>query len=193
MSKGNMNMPLTYEEISEILKLIDESHFDELQLEIGDFKLTIGKGTHESTNRSMKSSSPEPSRSVTHPEPSSVTSSGVEKSRVVPPIQVENPKGVSFDSAVFERDGLIPVKAPTLGIFYRSPKPGTLPFVDVGKYVEENDTICLIEVMKLFNAVKAGVKGRVTKICAENNQTVEYNQVLFLIKPEDPFGKISTP
>jgi len=63
---------------------------------------------------------------------------------------------------------------------------------EVGKFVEENDTICLIEVMKLFNAVKAGVKGRVTKICAENNQMVEYDQILFLVQPGNPMGKIST-
>jgi len=63
----------------------------------------------------------------------------------------------------------------------------------VGKSVEANDPVCLIEVMKLFNAVKAGVKGRIVKICAENNQMVEYNQILFLIQPESRTGEVSAP
>jgi acetyl-CoA carboxylase biotin carboxyl carrier protein len=87
------------------------------------------------------------------------------------------------DAAQLEEEGLIPIKAPLLGIFYRSPKPGAPPFIEVGDHVAEDDTVCLIEVMKLFNTVKAEVKGRVVKICAENNQIVEYNQVLYLIDP----------
>ena len=85
---------------------------------------------------------------------------------------------------MYKRQGLIPIKSPLLGIFYRSPKPGSPPFVEIGSEITEDDTVCLVEVMKLFNTVKAGVKGRIAKICAENNQMIEYNQTLFLIEPE---------
>jgi acetyl-CoA carboxylase biotin carboxyl carrier protein len=92
-------------------------------------------------------------------------------------------KNASEGPGQVEGEGLIPIKAPLLGIFYRAPKPGAPPFVEVGDHVTEEDTVCLVEVMKLFNTVKAGINGRIAKICAENSQMVEYNQILFLIDP----------
>ena len=184
MSKEDNLMPLTTEEIIQILKLIDESPFDELHLETGDFKLTVGKGGARI---------PRLSREPNPPEPLPARSQAGNIPQVPVPAQAEKPKAGLFDSAPYEKDGLLPVKAPTLGIFYRSPKPGAPPFTEVGKTVADNDTVCLIEVMKLFNAVKAGVNGRIVKICAENNQMVEYNQILFLIKPENRTGEVSSP
>ena len=69
---------------------------------------------------------------------------------------------------------LLAVKAPLLGIFYRRSQPGVPPYVEEGSPVEEDTTVALIEVMKLFNPVKAGVKGRIARICVENNALVEY-------------------
>lgn len=80
-------------------------------------------------------------------------------------------------------EGLVAVRSPILGIFYRAPKPGAPPFVEVGSEVGAEDTVCLIEVMKLFNTVAAGVAGKIARVCAENGKMVEYNQVLFLIEP----------
>ena len=71
-----------------------------------------------------------------------------------------------------------------MGTFYRSPKPGDPVFVEEGQIVNEDTTICIIEVMKLFSTIHAGMKGRIVKICAEDSQLVEYDQVLFLIEPE---------
>ena len=68
-----------------------------------------------------------------------------------------------------------------LGTFYRAQTPGAPPFVEVGQRVRADDTVCLIEVMKLFNSVKAGVDGVVTQILAENAKLVEYNEVLIII------------
>jgi acetyl-CoA carboxylase biotin carboxyl carrier protein len=85
---------------------------------------------------------------------------------------------------VFEEEGLIPIKSPILGTFYIAPKPGDPAFVEVGTIVGEKDTVCIIEVMKLFTSIKAGVRGCIAKICAENGQMVQYDQVLFLVKPE---------
>jgi acetyl-CoA carboxylase biotin carboxyl carrier protein len=80
-------------------------------------------------------------------------------------------------------EGLVAVRSPILGIFYRAPKPGAPPFVEVGSQVGAEDTVCLIEVMKLFNTVAAGVAGKIARVCAENGKMVEYNEVLFLIEP----------
>lgn len=77
-----------------------------------------------------------------------------------------------------------------VGVFYRAPEPGAAPFVEAGACVREDDTVGLIEVMKLFHAVKSGVRGRIAKICVENAELVEYGQVLFLLEPE---GKPAEP
>jgi acetyl-CoA carboxylase biotin carboxyl carrier protein len=70
-----------------------------------------------------------------------------------------------------------------LGIFYEAPKPGSPPFVEVGTLVEENTTVCTIEVMKLFSTIKAGIKGRIKQTCVENGEMVQYEQILFVVDP----------
>jgi acetyl-CoA carboxylase biotin carboxyl carrier protein len=79
--------------------------------------------------------------------------------------------------------GWVQVRAPSLGTFYRSPKPGAPPFVDVGGKVGAGTEICLIEVMKLFTTVCAGVEGTVREIYPADSELVEYDQPLFLVEP----------
>ena len=71
-----------------------------------------------------------------------------------------------------------------LGTFYKAPKPGAPPFAEVGSFVKEEDTLCIIEVMKLFNTVKAGLRGRIARVCAEQGQMVEFNQTLFWVESD---------
>ena len=78
------------------------------------------------------------------------------------------------------------VTAPMLGTFYRMPSPGEKPFVEQGDKVSPDDTVCLVEVMKLFNSVKAGMAGTVEQILVENGTLVEYGQPLILIRKETP-------
>ncbi|MCB1748539.1 MAG: acetyl-CoA carboxylase, biotin carboxyl carrier protein, partial [Gammaproteobacteria bacterium] len=80
--------------------------------------------------------------------------------------------------------GMVAVRAPNLGTFYRSPKPGAPPYVEVGQKVSADTEVCLIEVMKLFTPVKAGVDGTVREICASDAQMVEYEQVLVIVEPD---------
>ena len=68
-----------------------------------------------------------------------------------------------------------------LGTFYRSPAPGEPPFVEVGQHVRAEDTVCLIEVMKLFSSIKAGADGVVKQIIADNGSLVEFNQLLIVV------------
>ena len=82
------------------------------------------------------------------------------------------------------RDGLHPIVAPMLGVFYRAPAPGATPFVDVGAHVEESTVVCLIEVMKMMNAVPAGVAGTIVEVCAVNAEAVEYGETLFRVEPD---------
>jgi acetyl-CoA carboxylase biotin carboxyl carrier protein len=70
-----------------------------------------------------------------------------------------------------------------LGTFYRASAPGEQPFVDVGSQVDPDTVVCLIEVMKMMNSVKAGVAGTVVEVCAENAQLVEFGEPLFRVDP----------
>jgi len=75
------------------------------------------------------------------------------------------------------------IKSPMVGTFYTAPSPDAKPFVTVGSAVSEETDVCVIEAMKVFNNVKAECKGTIAKILVNNGQAVEFNQVLFLVRP----------
>ena len=76
------------------------------------------------------------------------------------------------------------VSAPNLGTFYRAPKPGAAPYVEVGQEVAADTEVCLIEVMKLFTPVSAGTAGVIHEICIDDGQMVEFGQILVVIDPQ---------
>jgi acetyl-CoA carboxylase biotin carboxyl carrier protein len=80
-------------------------------------------------------------------------------------------------------DNWVAVAAPMLGTFYRGPKPGEAPYCEIGEHVEAQSEVCLVEVMKLFTTVRAGTEGMVRKICANDGDLVEFDQILFYIEP----------
>jgi acetyl-CoA carboxylase biotin carboxyl carrier protein len=75
----------------------------------------------------------------------------------------------------------VAVTAPSVGLFWRAPSPGAPPFVEIGSRVEPDDTIAIIEVMKLMSPLKAGVSGVVTAILAENGATVARGDEVVLV------------
>jgi acetyl-CoA carboxylase biotin carboxyl carrier protein len=78
---------------------------------------------------------------------------------------------------------LKPIKSPMVGTFYSAPSPDAKPFVQVGATVNEDSDVCVIEAMKVFNNIKAEVRGTIAKILVENGKSVEFGTVLFLVKP----------
>jgi acetyl-CoA carboxylase biotin carboxyl carrier protein len=96
--------------------------------------------------------------------------------------KVEAQRGTQTCEPSVTGPGLNPIKAPMLGTFYRTPKPGAPPYVEVGSVVKEDDPVGIIEVMKLFTTVKAGVRGRIVQVFAEQGQMVEFQQTLFLVE-----------
>jgi acetyl-CoA carboxylase biotin carboxyl carrier protein len=74
------------------------------------------------------------------------------------------------------------IKSPMVGTFYRSPSPGTKPFVEVGQSVKAGDTLCIVEAMKLLNQIESDKAGVVKSILVENEHPVEYGQPLFVIE-----------
>ena len=83
---------------------------------------------------------------------------------------------------------VLEVTAPFVGIFYRAPRPGAPPYIEVGSQVEEDTTVGIIEVMKLMNAVRAEVSGTVFEVLVEDGAVVEYGQALLRIAPGAPGG-----
>ena len=86
------------------------------------------------------------------------------------------------DKPIVREGDLQDVPAPMLGTFYRAPKPGEPPFVEVGAPVEADTIIGIIEVMKLMNTVRAGVRGIVAEIPARDGALVEYGETLLRVR-----------
>lgn len=160
-----------------------ESNFEELHLEFGDLKLITKKRGAPNPSGGFTPAPAEPLKFRTIAEPISTAKLQSSPGETSPPAKEESRIDLGARDDPGKGD-YIPIKSPTLGTFYRAPKPGEPPFVDVGTAVTKNTTVCLIEVMKLFSSIKAGVSGRIAKICAENGQLVQYKQTLFLIEPE---------
>jgi acetyl-CoA carboxylase biotin carboxyl carrier protein len=163
-------------QITSLVKTLDESTFDYLQIELSGMKLTIGKG-----NAPMNGMA-----AVSVAAPISATAAPIMAPREVisAPVAIAPPPTAKQASAAKD-DGTIAVVATTMGRFYSKPEPSAAPFVTVGAKVDADSTVGLIEVMKLFNAVGAGIRGIVTEICVEDAQFVEYGQVLLRIQPSE--------
>lgn len=80
-------------------------------------------------------------------------------------------------------DGLVDITSPTVGTYYSSSSPDAKPFVSAGSKVSDDTVVCIIEAMKVFNEIKAEVRGTIEKVLVENGQAVEFGQPLFKVKP----------
>jgi acetyl-CoA carboxylase biotin carboxyl carrier protein len=154
---------LTDEDVREILRLLDGSSFDELHLETERFKLTLRRSGEGWTQERQ-------------------TIAKAEVATTAPVLKSRAPQAGSTPAA----DGTVDVLPPIMGTFYRAPKPGAPPFVDVGTMVEAGTVVGIVETMKLMNSVYAGARGTVTEICATDGQLVEQGHVLMRLRPPAP-------
>lgn len=160
-------MSLTAADVAEIMRLVEQSGFDSLTLEMDGIKLSLRRGGSEEGAVDLKREvSAETSPGPTQAPPSTV--------KAEPPVVTAAP-------AVADPN-LHEVTAPLLGTFYRSPKPGAPPFVEVGARVEEETIVAIIEVMKLMNTVRAGVSGTVTEILVADGALAEYGETLLRVR-----------
>lgn len=158
----NSDPYLSDDDIAEIISILDSSPYDSLELSTSEYTLRIsreGDGWSRETE------------TLTEPK--------VEK-----PAAAESEDKAAAAPARPSEDGLVDVPSPMMGTFYRAPKPGADPFVDVGSRVEEDTIIAIIEVMKLMNSIRAEVSGEVVEVCIENGQAVEQGQTLIRVKPD---------
>jgi acetyl-CoA carboxylase biotin carboxyl carrier protein len=152
---------LTAADIAEIARLLDESHFTDLKLELGDLKLRI--------RRNGGVWAP--------PEDEEETAEAPSPAREREPMPIGQQEGAP-------RVGEVDVPAPLLGNFYEAPRPGDPPFVKPGDRVTEETVIGIIEVMKLMNPIRAGVAGTVVAILAQSGSAVEEGEALIRVRVE---------
>lgn len=80
-------------------------------------------------------------------------------------------------------EGLIEIKSPMVGTFYSAANPESPPYCEEGDSVSADTSVCIVEAMKVFNEIKAEVEGTIASILVKSGDTVEYGQIMFLVKP----------
>lgn len=157
-------MNLTHNDVKAILEIVDHAeHLDEIELVFAGLKLHVRRSGGEPMARSSAPAARAPAAAAA-------------------PAAALQPKPAAAPAASGElAANEVAVRAPMLGTFYRASSPGEKPFVEVGQRVKAADTVGVIEVMKLFNNISAGVDGTVVRIEAQNASLVEFGQPLVVI------------
>jgi acetyl-CoA carboxylase biotin carboxyl carrier protein len=164
---------LTAADVAEIMRLLEQSSFDELTLEMEGIKLSLRRGA-----------------AAERADVAAVPSSAVASAPTLSPAPMPAPAITQTPTSAPATPGrsvaadpnIQDVVAPLLGTFYRSPKPGAPPFVEVGATVTEDSVVAIIEVMKLMNTVRAGARGTVVEILPVDGALVEYGEPLLRVR-----------
>jgi acetyl-CoA carboxylase biotin carboxyl carrier protein len=193
--------PLTNDDVADILALLDSLPYDELDLETPRFRLTLRRTPAGWTQSTQVPSAPEPLATTTMshrgaPDHDDVTSSwsraGTEEhGRAADETDGASGEGDGGDGSRAgagegdEAEGeLVAVRAPLPGTFYRAPRPGAAPFVEVGSRVGADTVIGIVETMKLMNSVPAGVAGVVAEFCVANAEFTAQGAALLRIRAD---------
>ncbi len=144
--------------VKKIAKIINDNELSEIILKDGEKAITVRKNLSQSIASPVSAA------------PVQDSNQNVDKNIVVQN-EVSEPakKG-------------IPITSPMVGAFYASPAPGAKPFVKVGDIVSTGQVVCIVEAMKLMNEIESEVSGKITEICVEDGQSVEYGQVLMYVE-----------
>ena len=142
---------MQHTKIEQIIELATKHDLTELEVEENNLKVKVVRGVNHTTTQSSVVVAP----------------SDVKVKEVAPTPEVTKNQ--------------LEVRSPFVGTFYTSSSPGSEPFVEVGKQVTKGQTLCIVEAMKLMNEIDAEKAGTIAKVLVQNQQPVEYDQVLFLI------------
>lgn len=152
-----MSAKIDYKEIIKIIDLLEERNLSHFELEVEGFKIKIAKNPPSSRYETFPELQPSP-----------------ESEENAPPSE-SNPQE--------PENNLHTIMSPMVGTFFRAPDPSSSPFVEEGDQVKKNQTLCIIEAMKLMNEIESDVDGILKEIYVENGNPVEYGQKLFAIQP----------
>jgi acetyl-CoA carboxylase biotin carboxyl carrier protein len=153
-------MDLSY--IKKIIKLVEHSSIDELELEEEGTKIKVARNRNSGVYVQTAQTTPLPAL----PSHNS--------------LQVESTKPAA--SNILPNSQYHEVRSPIVGTFYSAPAPDAEPYIEIGQSVKIGSVLCIVEAMKLMNEIESDCDGTVVKIIAENGKPVEYNQILFLIE-----------
>ncbi|MDE8670865.1 acetyl-CoA carboxylase biotin carboxyl carrier protein [Pseudarthrobacter sp. H3Y2-7] len=174
-------MSLNPPDIKELKAIVDWANLTpdvrELSLKFGDVELFISRDQQPSGSPSAPAPAPAPATQAPPSAPAVPAAPAV----AVPAALAPAPDAPSSGTSELAADEVL-IKAPMVGIFYASPKPGAPNFVSVGDSVTAESVLCIVEVMKLMSNIEAQVEGTVVRILVENEQAVEYGQPLMVIK-----------
>jgi acetyl-CoA carboxylase biotin carboxyl carrier protein len=178
---------LTPGDLQVLLAAFDESPWSEMKLALGDDRLVLSKTGRPPVPADQPApAGPAPADPVLVPTggawlPPPVAAGAVGSPADVSPVPAVEAAERQSEVLLEDTSHLHRVLAPSVGVFWRSPEPSAPPFVEVGQRVEREDPVCIVEVMKLFNHVPAGVSGTVRAVEVDNGAMVEHGQALFLI------------
>jgi acetyl-CoA carboxylase biotin carboxyl carrier protein len=152
-------------ELEELMKVFEESDLNEFELEEEGRRLRMQKNSPDNNAGALPTMIPQATQMVANASPMSVEVSA-------DPIEAPAPEDVPAKT----------IDSPMVGTFYTSPAPGEPTFVQVGSSIDEGQTICIVEAMKLMNEVTAKSNCLIEKILVENGEPVEFGQPLFAIR-----------
>ena len=159
------------DKLRELIGIFESSELSEIEIEEQDRRIRLTKG-HPHQAHAQQSI-------ITHipmqaPVPAPVSAA---------PAVSQPAPGVEHPPAPEMEEGVVTIDSPMVGVFYAAPAPGEPPFVTAGDVVEEGQTVCIVEAMKLMNEVAAKIHGTIVSVLVENGEPVEYNQPLFAVRP----------
>ena len=152
--------------VKKLIELLDESGIAEIEITEGEESVRISR-----YSPGYAPQMPPPQYAQAQPSVAQAPASQQQASASSPSTTVE---------AEPEDEGFA-VIAPMVGTFYSAASPGSAPFVQVGDRVNQGDTLCIVEAMKMMNQIEAEVSGTIKSIRVQNGDPVEYGQVLFII------------
>jgi acetyl-CoA carboxylase biotin carboxyl carrier protein len=160
---------MNQKELKELVEFLIAKDITEFELERGDVKVRIKRGTPEAAP------APPAERIIT-----------VQSAAPASPTQAPPPATPAPPAAepAPPSENLHMVRSPIVGTYYESPSPGSPPFVKPGDMVEAGQIICIVEAMKLMNEIEADASGEIVKVLVANGAPIEYGQELFAIRPK---------
>lgn len=173
---GDGHLQIKYEEFMRILAALKEAKWDYARIQLGDLNLIVSNGEVDARDTGgPRAADRRSSETATHGVPASTE-------EVLNPSPSIRPSGDQHIPSA-AHDGAVVVPSPSIGTFWRSPQPGAPPFVEVGSMISTDQTLCIVEVMKLLMHVTAPVSGHIDIIHKKNGELVEYGETLFSIRP----------
>jgi acetyl-CoA carboxylase biotin carboxyl carrier protein len=162
-------------ELMDLMDYISHSNFIEFEIEQEGLKLRLVKANPRKRMRDLAMDTTVPGAA-----PATVAVAAPRPAAVEPPATAPAPA----PAAASAEAGLVEVRSPMVGTFYRRPSPEAPAFVEPGQKVRKGTVLCIVEAMKLMNEIESEVDGEIVEVLVENGQPVEYSEMLFRIRPE---------